>query len=76
MSLERKDWMQLGCEFCRGCALASWEPMIELGDNAELHAYLRQCPRCDAYWQYNEREAHVVDELEAKRDFPTAFGRL
>lgn len=50
--------------------------MIELGDNAELHAYLRQCPRCDAYWQYNEREAHVVDELEAKRDFPTAFGRL
>jgi hypothetical protein len=68
-----KNWFDSGCEFCQRCALTSWDPMIELGDSADMHAYLRQCPKCGAFWQYNEREAHVIDELEARHDFPEAF---
>lgn len=40
------------------------------------HAYLYRCQNCDAWWEFNEREAHVIAEDEAKMTFAEYFTAL
>ncbi len=63
------DWMTKGCEHCRTQVL-SGGILPELAVSIEAHAIFRRCPQCFAFWIENEREAHVIDEQEARREFP------
>jgi hypothetical protein len=67
------DWFGKGCEKCRaGVLSASWPPPSRIACSVDLHAYLHRCDFCGAYWQFNEREAHVIEEAEAITEFPDA----
>lgn len=37
------------------------------------HAQLYRCHHCNAWWEFNAREAHVIAENEAKRTFAEYF---
>ena len=64
------DWMTKGCEHCRLLALRGGGDLPKIGTSFELHAFLRRCPKCRSLWIENEREMHVIDEPEARREFP------
>jgi hypothetical protein len=66
-------WFRQGCERCRQGILSGADWPAELAVNVELHAALHRCAACGAYWEINEREAHVISEEEARTSFPTTF---
>ena len=39
----------------------------------EAHAHLHHCDSCNSWWEFNEREAHVISEHEARNTFPAYF---
>lgn len=68
------EWYTKGCEACRtGVLSAAWPPPEHVAENIAMHADLHHCNACGAYWIFNEREAHVISEYEARADFPHAF---
>jgi hypothetical protein len=48
-------------------------PPTYVATSMEHHSHLHRCKDCGAWWQFNEREAHVIDDREAKETFPAYF---
>ena len=69
------DWGNSGCEMCRRGILSGQGDMPEyVATSLQAHAHLRHCQACGAWWEENEREAHVIGEDEARATFPMHFG--
>ena len=66
-------WESQGCEACRLAVLRAigQPPLVRLGV-AEGPTFLYRCTRCGAYWQESLREAHVIDQVAARHEFPEA----
>jgi len=71
------NWEDHGCEGCRTSALRGGDeaPLRECYFNIIIHADLRHCNDCGAWWKFGEREAHVISESEARMSFPDYFSR-
>ncbi len=68
------DWMQQGCDQCRqGILSGRGDTPAPVAVSLAAHAFLRRCPACGAWWQLNEREAHVIPEDEARQTFADHF---
>lgn len=68
------DWFDKGCEECRkGVLSASGPRPTMIACSEALHSFLHRCGICGSYWIFNEREAHVIEETEARTEFPGAF---
>lgn len=68
------EWMKQGCEICRtGVLSGHWLPPYLVTTNYEAHARLHKCNDCGAWWEENEREAHVISEKEAQATFHEYF---
>lgn len=68
------EWFSKGCEKCRQGVLSSrWPPPARIAAAADGWAFLHLCDECGAYWEFNVREAHVIDETEARQSYPAAF---
>ncbi|MFT4163497.1 hypothetical protein [Shinella sp.] len=69
-----RDWFMQGCDRCRQGILSGKADNPELiVTSVRMHAHLRRCWFCAAWWEDGEREAHVVEEREARVLFPEAF---
>jgi hypothetical protein len=70
------DWMTKGCEICRrGVLSATWPQPERVASSNEAQAFLHHCVECKSWWQFNQREAHVISETEAKETFHSYFNR-
>jgi hypothetical protein len=70
------DWFAKGCAGCRKAALSGLgAPLTFLSDDAHGPIRLYRCAACGVLWRESLREAHVIDENEARKDFPRAFQR-
>jgi hypothetical protein len=67
------DWKEKGCAVCRALWESGQRP-LELAVRYDLHSRLHRCSSCGAYWEQNERYADTIDEQEARRLYPDAFG--
>jgi hypothetical protein len=65
------SWGADACDACRTSALRGGgePPLVRLDDGPGLIS-LHRCQRCGALWEANVREAHVISEEVARRDFP------
>jgi hypothetical protein len=65
----QKEWLEQGCEFCR----EYWEKydgrLTLLKDSSIMQARLYQCPRCNCYWEENQRYACEISPSEAKENY-------
>jgi hypothetical protein len=68
------NWFEQGCDVCRQGVLSgeSANP-APVGVNIPAHARLRRCQACGAWWEENEREAHVISEQQARSTFEDLF---
>jgi len=68
------DWMTKGCEVCRhGVLTATWPQPERVATSIDYHSDLHRCSNCQSWWIFNEREAHVISEDEAKSIFTDYF---
>jgi hypothetical protein len=68
------EWFTKGCEVCRTAILSGDEsPLVDLGQTDDGWLSLARCSVCGSYWQKSVREAHVIEESEARETFPDAF---
>jgi hypothetical protein len=79
-------WDTQGCSRCRQGVLSGMYspeaavrhglellPPAHVATNLEAHAHLHHCSECDAWWEFGEREAHVISESEAHKTFAGYF---
>ena len=66
------EWCEKGCEVCRRL-WESGERPPELAVNYQLHSRLHQCQVCGVFWEQQERFADVIEESEARLNYPDAF---
>ena len=67
--------MKKGCEKCRQAVLSGkWLP--EIGENFPRHTSLHKCEHCDTFWEYTEREAHVIEMDEIKEYYPEIYKKI
>jgi hypothetical protein len=63
-----------GCAQCRkGAYGASWPPPELIAVNGDGPVYLHQCSICSTFWQFDQRFANPVPEMQARKDFPAYF---
>ena len=63
-------WGAGACDTCRMAVLGGdTAPFVTLGDSSGP-IFLHQCRMCGALWRKSIREAHVIAEEDARRDFP------
>ena len=68
------EWQDRGCPACRQGVLSGRADVPErVATSLGAHAHLRRCQMCGSWWEENEREAHVIDEREARAMFPAYF---
>ena len=80
------EWFNRGCEQCRQGVLSgmcSAEAALRQGvpvlppafvtTSIEAHAHLHHCAACNSWWEFGEREAHVISEVEAQSTFAAYF---
>jgi len=80
------EWMKTGCADCRNGVLSGMYspeaaalqgvqvlPPAFVYSSIAAHARLYRCQNCGAWWEFNEREAHVIAENEAKMTFADYF---
>jgi hypothetical protein len=73
------DWVKKGCDDCRQGALSGMyspeaaakfqlpvEPPTFVYTSIEAGVHLYRCNECGAWWEFNQREAHVISESAAK----------
>lgn len=48
-------------------------PPVYVATSIEAHAHLHHCSDCGAWWEFNEREARVILEAEARHTFAAHF---
>ena len=79
-------WNDQGCQQCRqGVLSGMYSPEVAKRQGMELmppayvmtsveaHAHLHHCGVCGSWWEFNEREAHVISEHEARSTFSAYF---
>ena len=72
---------QSGCEKCQNGVYSGEYSLFEGGsaqparvaDSLTAQAQLHHCTMCGAWWQFNQREAHVIPEQEARSVFADYF---
>jgi len=77
------SWMKNGCEECRGGVLSGMyspeaaarfqlpvKPPTFVFTSIEACVDLYRCTQCGAWWEFNQREAHVINEDVAKAIYP------
>jgi len=75
--------MKNGCEECRGGALSGMyspeaaarfqlpvKPPAFVCTSTEVCVDLYHCNKCGAWWEFNQREVHVINEDAAKAIYP------
>lgn len=80
------QWLEQGCEVCReGVLSGQWSPEAaarsggtnlppkQVACNVQAHAYLHHCDLCGAWWEFGERSAYVISEVEARQTFSSFF---
>lgn len=78
------DWMKNGCDECRQGVLSGMyspeaaakfqlpvKPPTFVYTSVEFCVQLYRCNQCGAWWELNQREAHVISENVAKAFYPT-----
>lgn len=79
-------WFNQGCDQCRQGVLSGmcWPeaamrqgvsvlPPAFVTTSSEAHAHLHHCAACGSWWEFGEREAHVISEDEARSTFAAYF---
>ena len=77
------EWMQKGCDACRqGVLSGMYSPEVATKfqlpvapptftyRSVEACVDLYRCNQCGAWWEFNQREAHVISQDTAKTIFP------
>jgi len=80
------DWQTQGCKACRDGVLSGmYSPIaaaragVQVSPPSfvctclEAHSHLHHCNQCGAWWEFNEREAHVITDTEAQSTFSAHF---
>jgi hypothetical protein len=65
-------WEEKGCVVCRKLWESGSHPP-EIAINYALHSRLHRCCECETYWEQLERYADVIQQDEAKTNYPEAF---
>lgn len=77
------SWMKNGCEECRSGVLSGiyspeaaarlqlpLKPPTFVYTSIDACVDLYRCNQCGAWWEFNQREAHVISEDVAKAIYP------
>lgn len=77
------DWMKKGCQECRHGVLSGMyspetaakfqlpvKPPTFVYSSIKACVDLYRCEQCGAWWEFNQREAHVISEDAAKAIYP------
>ncbi len=68
------EWFDKGCKACRDGVLSGASNPAKVATNVRAHVHLLSCSTCGSWWLETEREAHVIDDAEARSTFPAFFG--
>lgn len=63
-----------GCDLCsRDSYSTQWPPPERIAAMPQGDVYLHRCAACGTFWVFDDSGAHMVEEDQARRDFPDAF---
>ena len=63
-----------GCALCRGGNYTTqWPPAEHISASPESDIYLRRCGQCGSFWVISEGDSYIIEEEQARLDFPDAF---
>lgn len=63
-----------GCDLCRRETYSKqWPPPERLAAMPQGDVFLHRCSACGTFWVFDDSGAHIVEEEQARLDFPDAF---